>query len=304
MSELIADPPINAVEPRFPSAVSDRLRLRANHLKMLPAIAIQALDIAKDPECGLWDFSSVVERDVTLAADILRMANSVMFGGRPVMNLHKGVVRIGIRACKNLIIASSFSSMMKKLTLETEWIREMLWQHSFTTAVMSLTLNRTLKLGFQGEEFTGGLVHDIGRMLLATCYPESFTEIDLLDFDEGPEAIAREQAVLGTDHCEVGVWFTRKNMMPEPLVDVVRFHHAPERSRSNGRLVALVAMADHMSNYLQRTGVSEGYDPASNPATHVLEANGVESAADRFAEIASTVMETARHDSQEIASGR
>lgn len=290
-------------EPQFPPAVGEQLRLRSNHLKMLPAIAMQALDIAKDPECVIGDFVAVIERDATLASDILRIANSVMFsGGRTVMNLHRAVVRIGMRQCKSLIIASSFSSMMKTISLDAEWVREILWRHSFTTALLSMHMNRSLNVGFQGEEFAAGLIHDIGRMLLATCFPEQFPTIDSLDFDEGPDTLSNEQRVIETNHCEVGVWFTQKNALPDPLADVVRYHHCPEKSPRNRRLVALVAASDHMANYLQRYEEPDGYDPLGNPSLRHLEDCGVSNATQCFAQIATIVMETAKRDATDLLS--
>jgi HD-like signal output (HDOD) protein len=205
-----------------------------------------------------------------------------------------------MRQCKSLIIASSFSSMMKTMSLEAEWVREILWRHGFTTALLSMHLNRSLNVGFQGEEFAAGLIHDIGRMLLATCFPEQFPSIDPLDFDEGPETLDNEHGVIETNHCEVGVWFTLKNALPEPLVDVVRYHHCPEKSPRNRRLVALIAASDHMANHLQRFDEALGYDPVTNPSLHLLERCGVSNATRCFAQIASIVMESAKHDAVEI----
>ena len=251
----------------------------------------------------IGDFVGVIERDMTLASDILRIANSIMFsGGRPVMNLHRAVVRVGMRQCKSLIIASSFSSMMKSISLDAEWVREILWRHGFTTALLSLHLNRSLNVGFQGEEFAAGLIHDVGRMLLATCLPEQFQTVDPLDFDEGAETLLNEQNVIGTNHCDVGFWFAKKNALPEPLADVVRFHHFPDKSPRNRRLVALVAASDHMANHLQRFDEPDGYDPLSNPSLHLLERCGVSNATRCFAQIAIIVMETAKRDATEILS--
>ncbi len=290
-----------AGEVRFPPNVQDQLRLRANHLRMLPAIAMQALEVAKDPDCGIDEFAGVVERDEMLATETLKMANSIMFGGsRTVMNLHQAVVRIGFRQCKSLIIASGFSSMMKKMTLQEEWIREVLWRHGFTTGLISLHLNRSLNVGFQGEEFTGGLMHDIGRMLLATCFPGQFTAVDSMGSEESSQTLVCEQNAFETNHCEVGMWFTQKNSLPEPLVDVVRFHHCPEQSQHNRRFVALIAACDHMANHLQRCEQAVGYDPRSNTAVELLEECGVHHATSRFAEIAATVMEAAHRDALDL----
>ena len=302
MSTLIEQ--VEAGTVALPAVVLERLRSRANNLKMLPAVATQALQIVEDPDCGINEFAAVVERDPSLAAGILRMANSVVFSsGRPVLNLHQAVVRLGFRQCKNLIVTASFSSMMKSMTLDEEWIRETLSQHSFTTALLCLNVNRTLNIGFQGEEFTGGLIHDIGRLLLATCYSDCFSELDKLEFDEEIGVLAAEQALVETNHCEIGAWFVTKNALPEQLKSVVRFHHNPELADTDSRrFVALVAVCDHMANHLQRYEESRGYDPASNPFLATLEASGTQSLARRFYEVANTMMEDARKHSIEMLS--
>ena len=302
MSTLIE--PVEAGTVALPVAVLERLRSRANNLKMLPAVATQALQIVEDPDCGINEFAAVVERDPSLAAGILRMANSVVFSsGKPVLNLHQAVVRLGFRQCKNLIVTASFSSMMKSMTLDEEWIRETLSQHSFTTALLCLNVNRTLNIGFQGEEFTGGLIHDIGRLLLATCYSDCFSELDKLEFDEEIGVLAAEQALVETNHCEIGAWFVTKNALPEQLKSVVRFHHNPEQADANSRrFVALVAVCDHMANHLQRYEESRGYDPASNPFLATLESSTSMCLGRRFNEIANTMMEDARKHSTEMLS--
>ena len=289
--------------PRIPPDVREQLQLRANHLKMLPAIAMQALDVAKDMSCGINEFAAVVERDATLASDILRMANSVMFGGgRSVMNLHQAVVRLGLRQCKSLIIASSFSSMMKKMSLDEEWVREILFRHSFVTALNCLYLNRSLKIGFQGEEFVAGLIHDVGRMLLATCCPDRFSTIDPMEFIEGPETLDFEEDAIHTNHCEVGMWFANKNSLPEPLIEVVRFHHTPAEAKKNGRLVSLIAVGDHMANYLQRFESPIDYDPSTNSAIELLQDHRGNPVSDQFLELAPSLMESAYRDASEMLS--
>ncbi|MBS0207183.1 MAG: HDOD domain-containing protein [Planctomycetes bacterium] len=287
--------------PEIPEAVLDRLRLRANHLKMLPAVAAQALEIVKDPDCSINEFSAVVERDATLATEILRLANSVLFSGsRTVVNLHQAVIRLGLRQCKNLILSASFSSMMKKMTLAEESIRHALWRHSFLTALLAMEVNQSLDAGFHGEEFTGGLIHDIGRMLICVCFPEEFLTIDPMTFDGEHEALQRETNHLGTTHCEVGAWFVQKNALPDMLSDAVRFHHKPQQSEGHRRFVALIATCDHMANHLQWDVPATEYDLRQNPGILLLEDCGVVRAGSRLQEIAPKIMPVANHNAAEM----
>ncbi len=292
-----------SISPQLPSDIETRIRHRIADINMLPTIATQALDIAKDPDCTISHFAQVIERDVKLAADILALANSTMYSpGTPICSLHQAVMRLGFRQCKNLIVTSSIKATMNSITLEEEWIREVLWRHSFTTAMICLHVNRALNVGFQGEEFTAGLVHDFGRTLFAVSLPERFSEIDPLEYDESLETLVHERHIVGTDHCEIGAWFASANQLPEPLVDAIRYHHRPESSKRNLRLVALTATADHMANHLQRCDGADGYDLASNIAVRLLEVSGVRHATERLMEVAQHVMETSASDAIQLMS--
>jgi len=166
-----------------PEELRRSLLKRADDLSMLPAVATEALQLARNPDCTTAQFAGVIERDVKLATEILSICNSVLYSsGKPVANLHQAVIRLGFRQCRNLILTSSAASLMKRLPLEQEWIRELLWRHSFTTAVACLDLNNRLRLGFQGEEFTAGLLQDFGRTLLAVAVGKNQPDVDPLDF--------------------------------------------------------------------------------------------------------------------------
>lgn len=286
----------------LPATVLERLRAQPHGQRMLPAVATHALELAKDPDCNINDFAAVVERDLSLATSFLRLANSVLFStGRQVMDLRQAGVRLGFRQCKHLIMTTSFNSMIKSMSLDEEWIRELLLRHSFTTALLGTHLNRALKLGFQGEEFTGGLMHDVGRILLATCYSDRFAEIDPMEFDEGTETLLNEEALICTNHCEVGAWFMITNALPEQLCAAVRFHHSPTQAApEHRRYVALVAACDHMANHLQTHDEAGGYDPNRNGAIQLLEEVGVPRATSRFVESALSLMEAAHRDAKDM----
>ena len=290
--------------PPVTQDIESLIRKRIADIDMLPTIATQALDIAKDPDCPIGKFAQVVERDVKLAAEILSLANSSMFSpGTPISSLNQAIVRLGLRQSKNLIVTSSLKAMMKQISLKEEWIREVLWRHSFTTAMICLHVNRSLNVGFQGEEFTAGLVHDFGRTLFAVSLPEQFCEIDPFEFDESAETLTHERNVIGTDHGEVGAWFAVANQLPESLQDVIRYHHTPELATRNLRLVALTATADHMANHLQRCDGAEDYDLTQNPAIALLEKAGVRHATDRLQEVCQQILEASAADAAQVMNG-
>ncbi len=225
---------------------------------MMPAVAMQAMQLAKDPDCEIKQFASIIERDVKLTTDILRMANSILFsGGTPVHSLHQAVIRLGFRQCKNLILSSSVSSLMSRMKTGEAWVRELLWRHSFLTGLLGVHLNRVFRSGFGGEEFTAGLIHDFGRTLLAFCLPAEFAAADSLDFVEDETILAHESEVLGINHAELGAWFAQQNQLPMALQEVMMFHHQPHLANENRLLVTVISLADQIANQLQRQSAGQ-----------------------------------------------
>lgn len=275
-----------------PESLQRALLSKSDELSMLPAVAYEALEMAKDPDCNSRHFASVVERDVKLATDILSLANSAVFAcGSPVSNLQQAIVRLGFRQCRNLILTSSAASLMKNLPLEQEWVRELLWQHSVITATTCVHLNRALGLGFSGEEFTAGLLHDLGRLLLALASAESFACVDSLDFQEtGADMLSVEQSVLGTDHCRFGAWFAQQSGLPKPLITAILYHHEPETEHPEQELTALVAASDHIANHLQVCEEPTGYEPDANRGMDVLASIRSTTLIAEFAGIAPTLL--------------
>ena len=270
--------------PGIPADLKERLKKAVGTLNMLPAVAVQALQIANNPDCDLGKLAGVIQRDLKLTTMILRMANSALFSPpRPIASLHHAVLTIGLRRCRDFIVTAGLDSVSKKVPREFKAQRELLWRHGFVTALFAMKVNQLLGLRFQGEEFTAGLMHDFGRTLLAVADPESFSRIDLLDFVEGDDAEGREREAIGTSHAEFGAWFAAANELPESLVTAIQFHHAPEAAGAHVQLAALVAVADHMANHIQRGEAPETYNSMTDGAMLVLEQSGARKATDVFA---------------------
>lgn len=237
-----------------------------NKLPMLPEAATQALALANDPRSSLNDFSGVIMRDPVLATGILQLANSPLYRiGRTIESVGQAVVRLGLRECKNLVIAVGMRSLFRTISPARKHQCETLWRHSLLTASLCRHLNRVLELGFRGEEFSCGLCHDLGRVIFAVGVPAHFEAADPMTFVEGPKVLAHEQDILGTDHCYFGAWFANLNQLPSSLVSAIQFHHAPMDATGHEGLVGLVSMADDIANHWQRERTGNGYDLATNP---------------------------------------
>ena len=276
MIQQLSDSPQSSGTIVLPDDIRNKLTNNMDQLNVLPALAAKALELSRDPDCSMSEFSSLVERDVKMATDILRMANSVVFsGGQTIASLHNAVVRLGFRHCRNLILSSSVTSLMKRLTVEEGWVRDILWRHSFLTGLIAVNINRQLNLEFFGEEFTAGLVHDFGRTLLAFCRPREFASFDTMDFLESVETPELERGIVQTSHTDVGAWFSNANQLPTQLYEAIRYHHDPAAAPNHKRLVSLITISDEIANFLQRSSDDTELQLEDLTGLAVLEGTGV-----------------------------
>lgn len=258
-----------------PRQLSEILIKQARHLQMLPDVAVQAIAVAENRDSDIKDLIRIISQDVMLTTNILSLSNSVLFGaGQPISNIQIAITRLGFRQTKNMILASSFTSMLKNMEWKTAQVRELLCKHSYMTAVICTRLNTLYQLGMQGEEFTAGLIHDVGRSLLAVAIPDEFEKLDSLSFIENESTLEEEIRTIGTTHAEVGAWFLQRNHLPDDLISVARYHHNPQDSSKFLRLVGLVSVADDLANHFQRQDPSP-YNCSKSTSLKLLESLGV-----------------------------
>ncbi|MBL8851017.1 MAG: HDOD domain-containing protein [Planctomycetaceae bacterium] len=239
---------------------------RADDFRMIPAAAMKALEIGRNPACSVAEYAAAIERDHRLTIDLLGMANSSLFArGAPATSLNDAVRRLGMRRCHALILSTCTAGLMRSLPFEHAEVREALWRHGYLTAVVCRHLNETLRLGFSGEEFTAGLLHDLGRSLLAATVPSRFSAVESDTDEPGADILDREREALGTDHCELGTAFAVRNGLPASLIAVIQHHHRPHEAKELQKLVAVVAIADHMANRIENCPAPEADEEPDNP---------------------------------------
>jgi HD-like signal output (HDOD) protein len=272
------------VERDIPIPLIDGLRRTLSNLKMLPEDAQQALLIATSDDCDVARLAGVIQRDIRLTTFILRIANSTLFGApRPIASLHRAILFVGIGRVRDFIIASSLEAISSKVSPALQSARQALWKHGFLTSILAVRLNELFGLGFEGEEFTAGLLHDFGRTLILIADPVNAPHVDPLDFIDPPNIEDRERRHLGISHAEFGAWFAGLNQLPDALVTATRFHHRPADAGEWLQLTALISAADHAANSLQRAP-GQAYEPEANEAVALLEQSGIERASKQFSE--------------------
>ena len=276
-----------------PGFLTDRTLARqladqAKNIQMLPEAANQAIAAADDPESSIRDLADIISQDVKLATSILSLANSPLFpmfaSDRNVSCLRTAVTRLGFRQTKQTILIACFSCMLRSMRSLEIKIRQAHREHGLLTGIICTNLNALFRLGMQGEEFTAGLLHDVGTLLLFLTIPEKYGEFDQLEFKEPIDYLTAEKRAVGINHTDVGAWFLKQNRVPNELISVASYHHTPDKPRSYRKLVSLVSVADQLANHHQCPERPDKIDTESMLGLQILEWLGVENAAAKFSE--------------------
>jgi HD-like signal output (HDOD) protein len=232
----------------------------------LPTAATRALAIVNDPNCSIKDFAKIVETDPALATSLLKLVNSSFYGGATkTSDIHQAIVRLGLRETQNLILAVSVRSVFRWMPKGQEAERDRLWRHCSLTGVLSRQINEKLGLGFKGEEFSAGLSHDLGRIMLAVGYPEVFSKLAAEKTNDENHLLTLEQQMLGFTHPELGAWLTAMWNLPDELTEAIQYHHEPARAPKHAVLASIVSLAEQMANYMEATKSVDGIDLSNNP---------------------------------------
>ncbi|MDL2210272.1 HDOD domain-containing protein [Desulfovibrio sp. OttesenSCG-928-O18] len=215
--------------------------------------------------------ANLVERSQGLAARILRLANSAYYGMQTaVSSLPHAIRLLGLNEVRNIILQIGVSSMIRKLDLPKSFPFKELWEHQILTASLAKTIARSMPhvdTISPDELYTAGLLHDIGKTLLAANRPEDWNAIhDLAVVDNIPFYRAEED-YWGIDHSMVGARLLTFWGLPQKLTELVNWHHFPQHAQEPFTASAFIlATANVLSHYQLKDIVLEPKDENENPS--------------------------------------
>lgn len=223
--------------------LSDRLAAkkevrRIKNLPTVPGIVAKISRMVENPETSAAEVGSLITQDQVLSAKVLRMANSAFFGmSRKISSVPQALMILGFDVVKGLVLTSSVFDMIQKSMAG-------LWEHSIGCAAASGAVAATLGRDDAEEILVAGLLHDLGKVVLALNMPHEMqlvrekVEHDQILFYEA------ENAVLDFHHGEIGQWLAEHWNLPERLAEPMRLHHNPERAVLYPECAAIVHIAD------------------------------------------------------------
>lgn len=229
-----------------------------DHLVSLPGVGLRINEMVSDPNSTAAELGKVICQDPALAARLLRMANSPAYGlSTQVNTVTRAVAVIGTQQIRDLVLATSTMSAFDGI-LNPLVSLEDFWSHSLYCGAAAHLLAEECQMKHAETVFLGGLLHDIGQLVIFHKEPERAKQALLLSIEEHDDLALHlaEQEIFGFDHAEVGAALLRQWHFPELLIESVALHHAPEQARHFPIETALVHIANSIATLAEIDSVS------------------------------------------------
>lgn len=223
-------------------------------LQALPSTTLQLMRLLDDDTVEASEVLVVIEKDPSLTANLLKLCNSSYYGlRRQVASAREALVLLGNKTIVTLAFATSMGDILRGPLSSYRLDRNELWHHALGTALGASYLMDATCEGKQKEvAFTAGLVHDIGKLILNRPLKN---EMDTLEGDCSFECLLEaERSTLGFDHAEAGALLGENWNFPASLVDIIKYHHNPEKAGQSADLVRAVAAANLVTCHLGHGG--------------------------------------------------
>jgi HD-like signal output (HDOD) protein len=205
-----------------------------------PAIANRVLGLFSQENVGLEEVGELVQMDPSFAAELLRFANSPLFGvRREVRSVVHAVIMLGVERVRTMATLVAMNRMVRS-SVRIQALRKV-WVHSLATARITEEIGRFTRSARDGA-YTFGLLHNLGTLGLMSAYPDEYSRMLAVSDDFGFDLLATERDLFEIDHCAAGAFLAQDWGFPDEMTAVIATHHeAPypdERSLSNFLRVA------------------------------------------------------------------
>lgn len=230
---------------------------RVSGLKPFPVVAAKVLKELSKPQFSVPRVANLVESDPALTSMVLRLVNSALYGRGPACrSAEHAIVRLGAHRIRDVVAGAATMQMFDNL----KGIGRTFRNHCAATAAVVRVLGQHRDIPGAEDLFLAGLLHDVGKLLLLETREFDYSTV-------APDDLARpncmhllEREKLGYDHAILGAQVMRSWTIPDPIPQIVAWHHQPVRAYGAGGTIAaqvsLLRVADTIAWYLAHSVVA------------------------------------------------
>ena len=222
----------------------------SGHVPVLPEILVRLLEACDNQATPLTQVASLIDKDPSLSYKVLQLVNSAYFGLKTTYSgVDQAVVYLGVNSVKNMAVTAAVHQVfnserfnnLKYFNIHT------FWHHSLKCACLSRRLAELSGQANPDDAYLGGLLHDLGKLVLVSAYPEQYESV-LAESPRQDEILEAEQSKIGAHHADIGAWLVADWNLNSLIGDAISYHHEnPERVTGAFPLVKIVYTANELS---------------------------------------------------------
>ncbi len=228
--------------------VRDKLE-KITNVTSISSVASKILATLEDPNISVAEAAKVLSSDLSITSRILTIVNSVFYGfPKEISTIDRAIVILGFKSVKNIVITTLFlAEVAEKQNKLKRSDREVFWKHSVACAAIAKVISSFLKICSPEELFVCGLVHDIGKIVIADYFTQDYEEILLYSKKMSCAANIAEKHILGCNHSDVGNFLAKKWQFPDLICETIQLHHKPSQSKRFREETCIINIADSLA---------------------------------------------------------
>lgn len=200
-----------------------------DRLPSLPEVAGKVINMVNDPDVSFKDVAREISANQAMTANILKLCNSAYFSkGKEVTSIDRAIVTLGLKEVKDIVMLVAAKPVLDKEAVGYDLAKGELWRQGLAVATMS----RDIALAKKRKDiadivFTGGIIHNLGKVVIAFFVHQAFSQIIDLAQSRGIPFHQAEKEIMGYNHQEVGERILEKWNFPPVLRSIVRHYQDP-----------------------------------------------------------------------------
>lgn len=228
---------------------SPRLVGLVGHVSTLPSapqVYDQLVDALSSDDWSAISIGEIVSKDPAMTAKVLQIVNSAIFGlSRTIAAPAQAVGILGSETIKALVLSVGVFSEYEDLTVPGFCVNRVA-AHSLQVAESAARIARIERADqdIVNAAFTAGLLHDIGKLILAHEAPSEYARVIELETSNGIPVSESEFEIFGASHPAIGAYLFALWGLPQDVVEAVALHHSPQAADAVFSAVTAVAAAD------------------------------------------------------------
>ncbi|HLP76129.1 MAG TPA: response regulator [Candidatus Paceibacterota bacterium] len=231
----------------------EKIKTLVGRFKSLPSFPSLYTEVMKElssEEPSMENIAGVIARDPGMTAKMLQIVNSAAIGlSRKVGSPFEAVQFLGLGTIRSLVLSAHIFSCFEQTKLKGFSVTQ-LWDHGMKCGRIACMIMQyeQAEPGDVEDAYIAGMLHDIGKLMLADGTPDQFQAALAFAVDHGVPLHEAEQEVFGATHSGVAAYLLGLWGLPASIVEAVAFHHNP--AASDLRVVGPLA-AVHVANVIE-----------------------------------------------------